>query len=172
MAGDPRTVHASGAPWYRQFWPWFLIALPASSVLGGIVTVIIAVRHGDSLVRDDYYEAGLAINKEFSRERAAAERHITATLVVDDRRGRLVVQLDGVGVDRSAPLLLDLFHPTLAERDRSFRLLPDGHGTFTAELAEPLSGPRFVVLTPVAGDWRLAARIEVSANGPLRLPPS
>ncbi len=171
MTGDPRTAQAGAAPWYRQFWPWFLIALPASSVLGGIVTVIIAVRHGDSLVRDDYYEAGLAINKEFSRERAAAARHITATLLVDDRQGHVVVQLDGVGVDRSAPVLLDLFHPTLADRDRSFRLLPDGQGAFTAELTGSVSGPRFAVLTPTAGDWRLAARIDVSTNGPLRLPP-
>ena len=171
MAAERRAAQADGAPWYRQFWPWFLIALPASSVLGGIITVIIAVRHGDTLVRDDYYEAGLAINKEFTRERAAATRNITATLLVDERQGRVVVQLDGAGVDQSSPLLLELSHPTLAERDRSFRLLPNGHGAFTAELAEPLSGPRFAVLTPAAGDWRLAARIDLAAPGPRRLPP-
>jgi hypothetical protein len=37
-------------PWYRQFWPWFLIALPMIAVIGGIVTLIIAVRSSDPLV--------------------------------------------------------------------------------------------------------------------------
>ena len=46
-------------PWYRQGWPWFLIALPASAVIGGIITIILAVNSPNALVVDDYYkEAG------------------------------------------------------------------------------------------------------------------
>ena len=26
-------------PWYRQFWPWFLISLPATAVAGCAVTI-------------------------------------------------------------------------------------------------------------------------------------
>ncbi len=26
-------------PWYKQFWPWFLIALPASVVVASLITV-------------------------------------------------------------------------------------------------------------------------------------
>ena len=38
-------------PWYRQFWPWFLLALPAAAVIGGILTVIIAVSNPDPLIQ-------------------------------------------------------------------------------------------------------------------------
>ena len=30
-------------PWYRQFWPWFVIALPATAVMACLVTIWIAV---------------------------------------------------------------------------------------------------------------------------------
>ena len=29
-------------PWYRQFWPWFLIVLPGSVVVAALTTVYIA----------------------------------------------------------------------------------------------------------------------------------
>ena len=28
-------------PWYRQFWPWFLIALPGTVVVAAIGTLVI-----------------------------------------------------------------------------------------------------------------------------------
>ena len=37
-------------PWYRQFWPWFIICLPASAVVASLYTVSLAVRTTDSLV--------------------------------------------------------------------------------------------------------------------------
>ena len=37
-------------PWYRQFWPWFLICLPASAVIASLYTVSLAFRTTDSLV--------------------------------------------------------------------------------------------------------------------------
>jgi hypothetical protein len=40
-------------PWYRQFWPWFLIALPASTVLACMVTIWLAVTNPDAIVTAD-----------------------------------------------------------------------------------------------------------------------
>ena len=40
-----------GEPWYRYFWPWFLVGLLGVSVVGSLVTVAIAYRHGDTDVR-------------------------------------------------------------------------------------------------------------------------
>ncbi|MCJ7590694.1 MAG: FixH family protein, partial [Woeseiaceae bacterium] len=37
-------------PWYRQFWPWFIIALPASAVVAGLYTLWLAGQTTDSLV--------------------------------------------------------------------------------------------------------------------------
>ncbi|MFM1891144.1 MAG: FixH, partial [Pseudomonadota bacterium] len=36
-------------PWYRQFWPWLLISLPASVVIASMVTIYIAVQTDDGL---------------------------------------------------------------------------------------------------------------------------
>jgi len=40
-------------PWYKQFWPWFIIALPASAVIASFVTLWIAISNPDQLVVDD-----------------------------------------------------------------------------------------------------------------------
>ncbi|MBN1379913.1 MAG: FixH family protein [Gammaproteobacteria bacterium] len=37
--------------WYRQFWPWFLIALPTAAVLAGILTLFIAAKNPDLLIQ-------------------------------------------------------------------------------------------------------------------------
>ncbi|HYM35886.1 MAG TPA: hypothetical protein VET48_10850 [Steroidobacteraceae bacterium] len=33
--------------WYRQFWPWLLIALPTSAVLGCAVTIALVLKNPD-----------------------------------------------------------------------------------------------------------------------------
>ena len=70
-------------PWYRQFWPWFLIALPAISVVAGLSTLTIAVLNQDSLVRDDWYKDGKAINQSLARDDAAASPRIRQLSVAE-----------------------------------------------------------------------------------------
>jgi hypothetical protein len=38
-------------PWYRQFWPWFIISLPAAAVVACMVTIWLAVTNPDAIVR-------------------------------------------------------------------------------------------------------------------------
>ena len=40
-------------PWYRQFWPWFIIALPASAVIASFFTLWLAISNPDQLVVSD-----------------------------------------------------------------------------------------------------------------------
>jgi len=43
-------------PWYKQFWPWFIIALPTAAVIASFVSLWLAVSHPDQLiVTDDEY---------------------------------------------------------------------------------------------------------------------
>ena len=52
---DPASAHE--LPWYRQFWPWFIIALPAAAVIASFITLWLAVSHPDQLVvSDDQYQ--------------------------------------------------------------------------------------------------------------------
>lgn len=39
-------------PWYREPWPWILMAGPAVVVVAGIATMVIAIRTADPLVAD------------------------------------------------------------------------------------------------------------------------
>ena len=75
-------------PWYRQGWPWFLIALPATAVVGGIITAILAVRGFDGPVVADYYKQGLAINEEVARAQLARELAISRRGGAGRIRGR------------------------------------------------------------------------------------
>ena len=48
--------------WYRQPWPWILMAAPGAAVLAGTVTIAVAVQSFDGLVAEDYYKQGLAVD--------------------------------------------------------------------------------------------------------------
>ena len=48
-------------PWYRQFYPWMLIALPASAVIGGGFTLYLAITRPDALVRQDCVKDGVVM---------------------------------------------------------------------------------------------------------------
>jgi hypothetical protein len=71
-------MHTTTAPWYRQRWPWLLMVPPLAAVIGGMITIVLAVRSNDGVVAADYYKRGLAINAELSRSRRAAELGLTA----------------------------------------------------------------------------------------------
>ena len=45
-------------PWYKQFWPWFIIALPASAVIASFITLWLAVSNPVQLVvsEDEYQQ--------------------------------------------------------------------------------------------------------------------
>ena len=51
----PKTQPASAPepPWYRQFWPWFIIALPAATIIAGIITFYLALSRPVQLVVGD-----------------------------------------------------------------------------------------------------------------------
>lgn len=52
---DPSSAQIPGMnePWYRQFWPWFIIALPASAVIASFITLWLAVSNPITLVVND-----------------------------------------------------------------------------------------------------------------------
>jgi len=101
-------------PWYRQGWPWFLIALPATAVIGGIITAILAARGFDGPVVADYYKQGLAINEEVARAQLARELAISAAVEIagftDGDRVRVVLEAERA-LPPEAALRLRLAHP-------------------------------------------------------------
>ena len=45
-------------PWYKQFWPWFIMFIPACGVVAGIATVIIASHHAPQMTSDNIERFG------------------------------------------------------------------------------------------------------------------
>ena len=43
----------NGKSWTRQFWPWFLILLPASAVVASIFTITLAVQNAPTITDQD-----------------------------------------------------------------------------------------------------------------------
>lgn len=134
-------------PWYRQFWPWFLIALPATVVVAGISTLVIAIRHDDSLVVDDYYKQGLGINRVLAEDRAAERLGLGAEMHLDLVTGDVSVWLRGSEPALTEQLSLRLIHPTDAELDASLDLHYIGNGVYRGQLPDRLQGRRYVQLS-------------------------
>ena len=159
-------------PWYRQFWPWFLIALPASAVLAGIATILIATHKPHSLVVDDYYKEGLAINRQLAREQRAATLGLVARLSFDSDRGAVDAVLSARQPPQGERLRLQLFHPTRAEWDQTIPLLRQPDGRYTGVLAEAPPGYWHLVLEPLDGEWRLNGRLQWPRQTTARLEPA
>ncbi|MFK8021384.1 MAG: hypothetical protein AB8B86_16600 [Pseudomonadales bacterium] len=48
-------------PWYREFWPWFIIVLMSSVVIASLFTVVLAFKHNDEPALGHYMRDGLGV---------------------------------------------------------------------------------------------------------------
>lgn len=145
-------------PWYRQFWPWFIITPPLTAVVAGIATIFIAAHDPDGLVADDYYKQGLAINDELGRDRHAAELGLSALVRVEPDR-RLALTLDGPAQAHTGDIELRMVHPTRPNLDRTLRLTRETGNRWFATLESIAPGHWHLLLDSTAGGWRLTGRL-------------
>lgn len=144
-------------PWYREPWPWLLMSGPAAVVVAGTVTAVIAFRMDDSLVVDDYYKQGLAVNRVIAREARAAELGVGATLQFNPGRDRVRVLL-ATGAEAPERLVLRLNHPTLQGGDRRVELARESAGVYAGTMDPPKGAAYQFTLEDAAGQWRLTGR--------------
>lgn len=139
-------------PWYRQFWPWFIIALPTTVVIAAFATLYIANRHSDDVVVDEYYKEGLAINQRLADLDHARALQLQAQL--EFNTSDVSVRVDGEQSASSLRLLLS--HPMEADRDLEIMLSRVGPGQYRGQLPRPISD-RWHWSLIRAGDpgWRL-----------------
>lgn len=150
-------------PWYKQGWPWALIAIPLSAVLFGFLMLFVAGRYPDDLVSDDYYRDGLAINQQLVRDRRAAEQGVRIRLLgVVDGQVRF-----GVSNATDSAILMNLHHVVDGDKDRQAVLYPQAHpgiySTTDPALVDLMQGRGIWYMEFEGADdpWRVQQRVEL-----------
>ena len=146
--------NANCVPWYREPWPWIVMAGPAIVVVAGIVTAVIAVKTSDGLVADDYYKQGLAINRVIEREERARALGVSASVQFGEDRAHVRVILRAPGTAPRA-LRLTLVHPTRAGQDQVIALAPTGEGTYVGAMGVPRGAVMGLRLEDDEAGWRI-----------------
>ena len=152
-------------PWYRERWPWLLMAGPAIVVVAGLYTSWLAVTSDDGVVAEDYYKRGLAINQRLERVDRAADLKLSAIVdVAPDGDVRVTLASPSPSPDaRPAIVRLAITHPTRAGQDRGAELVRGPDGRYGGRI-EPVPAGRWLVMVETDA-WRLPV---VEVNGTIR----
>jgi len=143
--------------------------------VAGLSTVVIAFKYQDSLVREDWYKDGTAINRRFERERYAASLGLHASLQLDPRAGVVRIELFGPGSEIPESLSLELSHATQSARDITLTLDRAEPGVYRAKAAVPGTGRWYASLEPSPqgaegadlARWRLSRSIALPSATPI-----
>lgn len=155
------------APWYRQFWPWFVIALPAAAVSAGFVTLYLAGSE-PAMVVDDYGQIARVTTQRVERARRASELGLAAKLNFyggnDGRNGQITISLTRQTDAAAWPdsVMLQLVHPTREDLDRSVPLA-GAEGIYSAAFSRP-DGRYYLSLSDAEGSWRLTGELGRGAD--------
>ena len=137
-------------PWYREPWPWILMAGPAAVIVAGAITLWLALAGADGLVADDYYKRGLAINQDLRLQEQAARRGIDASVKLAP--GVLRVSLRGAAPEA---LFAQLVHATRSGHDQRLRLAHVASGVYEAELLPLPPGRWRLILEDPRREWKI-----------------
>ena len=156
-------------PWYRHRWPWLLALAPAAALLSGAFTFWLAATTTDSMVVDDYYREGRAINQQLARDRQASALGLQARLSSPDRATIALAITAARHTDWPAQLTLRLIHATRAELDVAYPLRHVGGGSYHCDGVLPAGGHWLVQLEDPARRWRLVEPAVTRFDTPILL---
>lgn len=160
----------STVPWYRQGWPWFLIALPAASVVAGVITLIIAIQTFDGLVVDDYYKEGRAIVQTIGRTEHAIELGMRAQLNVRSESVRVeLAAADLTNIPRR--IILSITHPTRGGQDQQL-VMEGASGVFEGPVETLSTGRWLFQIEDEARSWRMNGAAFLPAAGVIEIDPA
>lgn len=159
------------APWYREFWAWFVIAILAMGVASGTGVLVIGIGNAPQMVTGDYRPLGKAMVDTHQRADRAEALGLSASLDVESGRAVLALEADRPG-ELPEQLLLRFEHPTDTGRDLSVLARRDEEGLWQAglESVQPPERAR-VILSDLEQSWWLAGRFDGAVTGRIGLVP-
>jgi len=159
------------SPWYKNMWVWLIIALPLSSIIGGIIMVNVAVNGGSDIVVDNYYKQGKAINLVLDQDIQAREMDLRAALDFDFAGGELRVSFNHLA-QTTSQLELELMHPLEAKKDVTILLSQVAPGEYRALMKGLLKNRYHLSLHEQANPvWRLTGDINFDQTAQFVLVP-
>lgn len=146
------------SPW-KQPVMWLVLGLPAAVVVAGILMVVVA--GGSDAIDtgpDEVRRMAQIQTTDLGPDEFASEEKLSAIVRLDPERALVEVLPVSGAFDHSAPLQLDLLHPTDQARDRHLQLQPTELGWRSGADIEG-SHDWNVRLGPVDAHWRLQGRL-------------
>lgn len=156
-------VKKDSTPWYRQFWPWFIIFFPVLAIVAGIITLMIAIESPNPVVEDDYYKEGLAINRSLERVQIASDLQVNVILSYPADAKEIRLQLAG---EVLPPEMISIVfsHPTLEQHDRRATLINNGDFSYSGPLDLPVEGNWDIEIEGADRSWLLKGRVRLPAG--------
>lgn len=161
----------SPKPWYREPWPWLLMAPILVTMIVGFSMLGVAIKTSDGLVSDDYYRQGVLYNEYRERDEQAASFGIQGSLTMDEVTGDLLLLINFGQAEPVQTIAGALRSPTRARDDLEFTLEAVRPGYFTASLDRVSVGPKNLELLAPDGSWRISERILLPLTGPVKIEP-
>ena len=131
-------------PWYRQFWPWFILAILSWGVISASITLTVALKNPPHMMTGDYAELGKALVDTHVRADRAEALGLAGTLRSEQGAWRLRFDREASEVSLESLLLL-IQHPTDTTRDRQVVLRRSAPGEYRADAFDIPDRGRLIV---------------------------
>ncbi|EWH12276.1 hypothetical protein DS2_01105 [Catenovulum agarivorans DS-2] len=157
-------------PWYKEPWPWVLIAIILIPVLVAAVRLSIYREYKVEMVVDDYYKKGKAINQEFDREKLASEYGIAIFADITD--DSIVLDLNANRkAPRPASLIVSFYHATQSVKDQSVMATQRADGKYSAILDKSTAGKWQLTIEPHDKKWKVQKTITLPSKDKVLITP-
>lgn len=147
-------------PWYKQFWPWFLITIPVVVMVVCAVIIYLAVTQGSfSMVVDDYYKRGKTINAVIEHVERAQEKNISFEFSANDEQ--LALRYKSGAPQQLTALTVNFVHATRANKDFSRKVTVAADGVYRADIPANIAGKWTITVQPFDGTWKVSQQYQL-----------
>ncbi len=147
-------------PWHKESYVWLIILFPVLAIIGGIITIVLAIKSNDGLVVDDYYKQGLEINRTLERDHAAVNYALEADIEFKPVTQEVVIHLSaGSGFNYPSELQVSFLSATRAGLDQKISLIQTEEHIYRGNLPALSVGKWYVHIE--MDDWRIIKHINI-----------